>query len=243
MIVGGAVCGRRRPFIGGCLARGFGGAPLIVRRFGLRLRLLRRRGLLLIVVGARALILLLGVDLALLAPHLILRPLVFECPGLRALLLAIVVERAAVSRVHAIENDVDVAMLGVVVADIDGLVLIPAHVLQQRIGCFHHVLGRRLIILVPGERQGLGRIFADAAAALHPGLHLQVGLILGRAPHLLERAAGIDAETVARVAEPDALIGLGLQMLVPAPRRRTCRADSICPPLGTSRHWPGCARS
>ena len=57
-------------------------------------------------------------------------------------------------------------------------------------------------------------VFADAAAPLHAGLHLQIGLILGRAPHFFERAVRVHAEAVARVGEPDALIGLRLQMLV-----------------------------
>ena len=109
------------------------------------------RGPLLIVIGARSRFLFLRVDLALLAPYLILRPLVFECPGLRALLLAVVVERAAVLRVYAIENDVDVAMLGVVVPDIDRLMLIPTHVLHECIGCLDHVFGCRPVVLVPGQ--------------------------------------------------------------------------------------------
>ena len=69
-----------------------------------------------------------------------------ERPDLRPLLLAVIVDGAPVLRIDAVQNNVDVPVPGVIVSDEHGLMSVPSHVLQERIGALDHVL-RRLACL------------------------------------------------------------------------------------------------
>ncbi len=172
--------------------------------------------LLLIVVGARDLLRsgFLRVGLAVFAAHLAMLAFVFECPRLRAFLLTKIIQRAAGVRIHAVQDDMDMPVLGVVVADKYCLVLVPLHVFQECIGGFDHVLGCWRIVLVPRQRHCFHRLFAHATAALHAGLHLQVRLIFSDAPHFVERAKRIVVHAISRFGKPDAFRCLRFQFFV-----------------------------
>lgn len=137
--------------------------------------------------------------------------LISKCPDLRPLLLAVVVDGAPVLRIDAVQDDVDVAMLGVVVPHQHCLMSVPSHVLQERIGALDHVLRAWVVVLVPGERQRLDRVFAQASTSFHAGLHLEIALVLGGAPHFFQRALGISIEAVPRIGEPHALFACRFQ--------------------------------
>jgi hypothetical protein len=81
---------------------------------------------------------------ALLAKDPAMLLLVVECPFLRAPIILAIIEHTTGFGMNAIEDDVDVRVLGVVVADVDRLVLAPAHSGEVAVGGLDHLVWRRL---------------------------------------------------------------------------------------------------
>src|SRR5580704_1376601 len=145
------------------IVRHRGGAPSFVA-LELPLRIL---GLLPSFASWRRLAVLLGQE-PLLAEQGVLA-LVGQSPFGSAALFEAGVERPAGLGVNRIEHYVDMGVL-IGMADDDGLMLAPAHMVEKILHRLDHVLAARLLARMPIQREMLRRIFEAPAARRNPGL-------------------------------------------------------------------------
>ena len=110
---------------------------------------------------------------------------------------------------HAVQDDMHVRMRGVVVTDIDGLMLAPSHLGEIAVGGFDHLVGcRRLVGCQLSDIVLTGRcICARPVRAIRA---LEFILRGGGCPHLIDGKMRIVVDAIACRHECDPVIGLGL---------------------------------
>ena len=165
---------------------------------------------------------LLAVRAAVVLPHPLLAPdapvllLIGARPFLRAVPREGVVQHLSRFRVDPVEDDVEMRMRGVVVADIDRLVLLPSHVREIAVGRPQHLLLAGLLARVPGERDGHHRLLALAPREPDPAHHLEVVLVAERGDHLGECLVSAVMGRVARLRPGDAPVREPQQLVLGA---------------------------